>query len=265
VSNGNIPLNPVRRRLQANKTCYGLWIGTESPSVTEAAVALGLDWVCIDMEHGHLDFHEVMDHIRAVRGSDTAAIVRVPEIGMSPIKRALDMGAHGVIIPYAQSLEDVERGFRFGKFPPRGVRGISGDRAVKWGMGAKEYIDCADEETLIIPLIETRGAVEEIDAILDIPGMEAIFFGPADLTASYGHKGDWEGPGVAEKILEVRAKAETKGIASGIMSKSPSDTILRRDQGFRMIALGTEMGLMIREIREHLDAAGRKIEPKLWI
>jgi 2-keto-3-deoxy-L-rhamnonate aldolase RhmA len=241
-----------------------LWIGTESLSVTEAAVALGLDWVCIDMEHSHLDYGEVMDHIRAVRGSETAVVVRVPEIGLSPIKRALDMGAHGVIIPYAESLEDVERGFRYGKYPPRGVRGISGDRAVKWGLGAKEYLAYADEETLIIPLIETRGAVEEIDAILSIPGLEAIFFGPADLSASLGHKGEWEGPGVAETILDVWAKAEAKGISAGIMSRSPQDTILRRDQGFRMIALGTEMGLMIRGIREHLDAAGRENATKLW-
>src|SRR5438874_781256 len=86
--------NPLRRRLQAGEACYGLWIGTESPSVSEAAVALGLDWVCIDMEHGHLDFHDVMDHIRAVRGSETAAVVRVPGVEMSAIKRALDMGAH---------------------------------------------------------------------------------------------------------------------------------------------------------------------------
>src|SRR5258708_5698475 len=117
------------------------------------------------MEHGHLDFHDVMDHIRAVRGSETAAVVRVPEIEMSAIKRALDMGAHGVIIPYAQSLEEVERGFQYGRYPPRGVRGISGDRAVKWGLGAAEYVGYADEETLIIPLIETCGAVEEIDSI----------------------------------------------------------------------------------------------------
>src|SRR5436853_3721230 len=145
--------NLLRQRFQAKETCYGLWVSTESPSVTEAAVALGLDWVCIDMEHGHMDFHEVMDHIRAVRGSETAAVVRVPGIEMSAIKRALDMGAHGVIIPYAQGLEDVERGFHYGRYPPRGVRGVSGDRAVKWGLGAKEYLSYADEETLIIPLI----------------------------------------------------------------------------------------------------------------
>src|SRR5438477_8350441 len=108
------PKNPLRRRLQANETSYGLWVSTESPSVTEAAVALGLDWVCVDMEHGHLDFKDAMGHIRAVRGSQTAVVVRVPEIQMSAIKRALDMGAHGVIVPYAQCLDDVERGFRYG-------------------------------------------------------------------------------------------------------------------------------------------------------
>ena len=257
-------INPLRRRLQANETSYGLWVSTESPSVTEAAVALGLDWVCIDMEHGHLDFHDVMEHIRAVRSSEAAAIVRVPEIQMSPIKRALDMGAHGVIFPYAQSLDDVERGFQYGRYPPRGVRGMSGDRAVKWGLGAEEYVRCANEETLIIPLIETRGAVEDIDAILDIPGLEAIFFGPADMSASYGYLGEWEGPGVGDRILDVRSKAEAKGIAAGVMSRGPEDTVIRRDQGFRMIALGTDMRLMIRAIEEQLGAAGRKITPRLW-
>src|SRR5439155_18414841 len=122
----------------------------------------------------------------------------------------------------------------------------------------------ADEETLIIPLIETRGAVQDIDAILDIPGLQSIFFGPADLSASYGFKGEWEGPGIAEIILEVRAKAWAKGLAAGIMSRSPQDTILRRDQVFNMIALGTEMGLMIRGIREHLDAAERQVDLNLW-
>jgi 2-keto-3-deoxy-L-rhamnonate aldolase RhmA len=256
--------NPLRRRFQAKETCYGLWVSTESPTVTEVAVALGLDWVCVDMEHGHLDFHEVMDHIRAVRGSETAVVVRVPEIQMSAVKRALDMGAHGVILPYARSLEDVERGFRYGRYPPRGVRGVSGDRAVKWGLGAKDYLSDADEETLIIPLIETRGAIEEIDAILNIYGLETIFFGPADLSASYGYLGEWEGPGLAECILDVRAKAEARGIATGILSRSPQDTRLRRDQGFRMIALGTDMGLMIRAIRENLEAAERKTTLNLW-
>jgi 2-keto-3-deoxy-L-rhamnonate aldolase RhmA len=242
-------------------TAYGLWVTIESPTVTEAAVALGLDWVCIDMEHGHQDFHEVMNHLRVVRGSGTAALVRVPGIEMSAIKRALDMGAHGVVVPYAQCCADVERMFSYGRYPPRGVRGVCGDRAVRWGLGFKEYLAAADEETLIIPLIETRGAVEEIDAILEVPGVEAIFFGPADMSASYGCLGEWEGPGVAQRILAVLEKARGKGVAAGVLARSVEESLLRREQGFGMVGLGADMGLLIRALRENLSALGRDAAP----
>jgi 2-keto-3-deoxy-L-rhamnonate aldolase RhmA len=183
---------------------------------------------------------------------------------MSPIRRVLDMGAHGVIVPYIQSVGDVETAFRYGRYPPRGIRGMSGERAVKWGLGFSEYVDCADEETLIIPLIETRGAAEAIDAILEVPGLEAIFFGPADLSASHGFVGEWEGPGIAQLILDIRAKAEAKGIAAGVMTRTVEDTGLRRDQGFSMIGLGTEIGLMIRAASQALTAVDRKTVPHTW-
>ncbi len=256
--------NPLRRRLRDKETAYGLWVTVESPSITECAVALGLDWVCIDMEHGHQDFSEVINHLRAVRGSETAALVRVPGIEMSAIKRALDMGAHGVIVPYAQNSDDVETSFRYGRYPPRGVRGVSGDRAVAWGLNAREYLSHADEETLIIPLIETRGAVEDIDAILETPGLEAIFFGPADMSASYGFLGEWEGPGIAGRILDVRAKAEAKGIAAGVLARSVEDSVQRRDQGFGMVGLGADMSLLIRAISANMAALGREETLKPW-
>jgi len=164
----------------------------------------------------------------------------------------------GVIVPYAQSHQEVEAAFSYGRYPPRGnIRGVSGERAVQWGLGSKEYLDCADEETLIIPLIETRGAVEDIDAILDVPGLEAIFFGPADMSASYGYLGEWEGPGIAERILDVRAKAEARGVSAGVMARSVEDSQRRRDQGFQMVGLGAEMSLLIRALRDNLDALGR--------
>ena len=256
--------NRLRQRFRDKETTYGLWVTVETPAITEAAVTLGLDWVCIDMEHGHQDFHEVMNHLRVVRGSETSALVRVPGIELSAIKRALDMGAHGVIVPYARNHEEVEAAFSYGRYPPRGIRGVSGDRAVKWGLGSKDYLDCADEETLIIPLIETRGAVEDIDAILDVPGLEAIYFGPADMSASYGYLGEWEGSGVAERILAVREKAEAKGIAAGVLSRSVEDSLRRRDQGFDMVGLGADMSLLIRALRENLDALGRTKPLNLW-
>ena len=173
--------NPLRTKLQANENTIGLWVTIECASIAEIAVAPQLDWITIDMEHGHLGFKEVMAHIRAVRSTSTAALVRVPAVEADYVKRVLDMGAHGVILPLLDSRADVERAFSFGRYPPEGVRGVGGERAFKWGMGFHDYVKIANEETLLIPLIETRAAAAHIDEILAVPGLEAIFFGPADL------------------------------------------------------------------------------------
>ena len=259
-----MPRNKLRARLQAGQTSYGLWITLESPALAEIAVAVGLDWVCIDMEHGQLDYGDVVGHLRALRGSDVAAVVRVPDTNISTIKRALDLGAHGVILPLVRSAADLEQGFRFGRYPPRGVRGVGGERAVAWGLGSADYLSFADEETLIIPLIETRDAVDHIDEILAVPGLEAIFFGPADLSASQGYLGQWEGPGVADQILGVLAKAAARGIGAGVMGGSVEDCVRRRDQGFRMVGLGSDAALLIRSVNDALLALRGRTEKHLW-
>jgi 2-keto-3-deoxy-L-rhamnonate aldolase RhmA len=256
-----MPRNPLRERLKQRETTYGLWVTLESPSVTEIAVTLGLGWVCIDMEHGHLGYREVLEHLRAVRGSETAALVRVPEIDRSSIKRALDLGAHGVLLPLVRGPEDLERGMRFGRYPPCGERGVGGERAVKWGLSFQEYLADANEETLIIPIIETREVAEAIDSILEVPGLEAIFFGPADLSATHGYLGEWEGPGIAERILEIRANAARRGIGAGLVSRSIADAMSRRDQGFAMVGLGADTGLLIRAMSEALEKVSGSAAP----
>ncbi len=256
--------NKLRERFKTQEPCYGLWVTMESPTLTEIAGALGMDWVCVDMEHGHLDYAEVMEHIRAARGSQTTVLVRVPSISQDKVKRVLDMGAHGVILPLVRSCQDVETGMRFGRYPPKGVRGIGGERAVQWGLGYNEYLEAANQETLIIPLIETKEAAENIDEILDVPGVEAIFFGPADLSASYGYLGQWEGPGIASQILEMHAKARKKGIVAGVMSTSLEDGVQRRDQGFGMVGLGSDAGLLIRSINEAMERFVGQTTKHLW-
>lgn len=244
--------NHLREKLRANRPTYGLWVTLESPTISEIAAALALDWVCIDMEHGHLGFREAIEHLRALHGSEVTPLVRVPEIGQSAIKRALDIGAHGLLLPLPRGREDVAQGMRLGRYPPQGVRGVGGERAVQWGLGFEEYLACANEETLLIPIIETREAAEEIDSILDVPGLEAIFFGPADLSASYGYLGEWEGPGIAQTILDIREKAEARGIASGVMARSVEEAARRGEQGFRLVGLGSDTGLLIRALNESL-------------
>ncbi|MBM7567613.1 HpcH/HpaI aldolase family protein [Paenibacillus sacheonensis] len=256
--------NPLRRKFQAKQQTLGVWVTLESPSITEAAIMMGADWICVDMEHGHLGLKEVMEHVRTVRGSNTAALVRVPSIEQGIVKRVLDIGAHGVLLPLVRGYEDLALGMSFARYPMDGVRGIGGERSVKWGMGMQDYLKDANEETLVIPLIETRQAVEDIDRILQVPGLEVIFFGPADLSATYGYLGDWEGPGVAEKILRVRETAERAGVASGIMSMNESDAQLRYGQGFNMVGLGSDLGLMIRSAESAMRRLGRETTPHLW-
>lgn len=256
--------NPLRRKFQAKQQTQGVWVTLESPSITEAAIMMGADWICVDMEHGHLGMKEVMEHVRTVRGTDTAALVRVPSIEQGIVKRVLDIGAHGVLLPLVRGHEDMARGMSYGRYPLEGVRGIGGERSVKWGMGMADYLKDANEETLVIPLIETREAVEDIDRILEVPGLEAIFFGPADLSATYGYLGEWEGQGVAEKILAVREAAERAGVASGIMTMNAADAVKRKEQGFNMVGLGSDLGLMIRSMEASMKQLGRDTTPHLW-
>ncbi len=256
--------NPLRKKLQSDQTTLGLWATMECASVTEIAVALNLDWVVVDMEHGHLDYKDAMDHIRVVRETGTSVIIRVSDIREDCIKRALDMGAHGVILPLARSAEDVERGFQFGRYAPRGVRGIGGERAVKWGLGFQDYLKVANEETMIIPMIETKEAAEDIDKILKVDGLEAIFLGPADMSATYGFLGEWEGGDTATQNLEIRERAAAKGIVTGVVGTSLENAKERQEQGFNMVALGSDAGLLIRSIQETLLALGRDTKPHLW-
>ena len=122
-------LTKLRQKLANDVPVFGLWVTLESPSVTEIAVGLGLDWVVIDAEHGHLDWKEIVDHLRTTVRSDTVALVRIAELNVGLIKRALDIGADGIVIPWIESAEQLRQAVAFSRYPTEGVRGIGGERA----------------------------------------------------------------------------------------------------------------------------------------
>jgi 2-keto-3-deoxy-L-rhamnonate aldolase RhmA len=213
------------------------------------AVGLGFDWVCVDMEHGHLSYRDVLEHTRVATSSEMAILVRVPDVTREAVQRVLDLGVDGVLLPLVRSPADVRAGLRYAQYPPAGARGVGGERAVRWGLRFQEYLQHANEEVLVIPIIETREAATAIEGVLEVPGVRAIFFGPADLSASFGFLGTWEGPGIAERILSIKNTAAARGIASGIVGTSIEDAAARRDQGFGLIALGSDVGLLIHQAR----------------
>ncbi|MCI0421893.1 MAG: aldolase/citrate lyase family protein, partial [Acidobacteria bacterium] len=214
----NQPQNPGQRlkeKLRNGQPAFGLWITLEASAVIEIAVHLGLDWVCIDTEHGNLDFREVSGHLAAANRSATAALVRVQEIEQGVIKRVLDLGAHGVIVPQVCTAEEVEQAVRFAKYPPRGVRGVGAERSTFWGK-ALHRARTANQDTLVIPIIERVEAGKNIGTILSVPDVDAFFFGPADFSASAGFPGEWEGAGVAEEILRIKERIRAAGVPCGL-------------------------------------------------
>lgn len=244
--------NPLRKKWQSNQSAYGLWITMESATITELAADAGIDWILIDMEHGSLSYRDVLDHLRAARGTDMAVLVRVPTATIDTIKRSLDLGAHGILLPLIATAGELEDAFTHARYPLQGKRGLGGERAIRWGAEMASYVAVANQETLVIPVIESHEAFENIDHILAVPGLEAIFYGPSDFSQSRGHMAVWEGPGIAEDILNMAEKAKTRGIINGVIATDDHNISLRKQQGFKMIGIGTDTSLMRRTILSSL-------------
>ena len=249
-----------REKLRADETVYGLWSTLPSPSITEMAVASGLDWVAIDAEHGSFDWARIEGHVRATVRSSTVLIVRVSELNVSLFKRSLDIGADGVAVPFINTADEMRRAVSYAQFPPKGVRSVGGDRATCWGQCFAAHVAEANDNVLVLPNIETIQASKNLGEILAVPGVDAYFFGPADFSASVGWAGQWEGPGVAEALLDMKNRIRAAGRHCGIIATSPEDLLLRRKQGFRMIGIGVDSGLLIRGLRQAMAAMGEEAQ-----
>src|SRR6266566_7101549 len=132
-------INRLRKRLATGEPTYGMWISMESATVSEMAVGLGLDWIVIDAEHGHLDWKEILEHIRATVRSDTVALVRIAELNSGLIKRALDIGADGIVVPWIETPAQLKQAVAFANYPPEGVRGIGAERSTAWGQCLSQH------------------------------------------------------------------------------------------------------------------------------
>ena len=254
-------LKRFRAKLANNEPMYGLWVTLESASITEMAVALGMDWVVIDAEHGHLDWKEINEHIRAGLRSDTVVLVRLAERSTSLTKRALDIGADGVVIPWVETVEQLEEAIRDCRYPKEGRRGIGGERATAWGQCFAEHTAEANENVLVVPLIESVAAIPNVPAMCKLSGTDVFFFGPADFSASAGFRGQWEGPGIAEQILQLKDHINKAGKHCGVMTTSVDNLLERRGQSFRMLGVGADNGLLLRSIHQALQAVDRDRMP----
>lgn len=230
--------NKLKSRLKAGEQTYGVWMSVESPIVTELLSALGFDWFVFDTEHNPIDIYQVQTLMQAMRGNQTTPLVRVVWNDLVPIKRALDVGAYGVVVPWVNTRQEAEMAVKACRYAPRGLRGCGPRRAA---MFDSEYLKTADEELLVIAQIETKTAVENIDEILSVDGIDVSYIGPADLSASFGHLGNMSHPEVQHAIDQVFDASEAAGVATGVHMGAGKTIMDRVEKGYTFITVGSDL------------------------
>lgn len=239
--------NKLKRRLQAGGTVVGTMVcDTRSPAIAQALAVAGFDYFILDTEHGSYSLETVADMMVVARLTGITPIVRVPDSSYPFIARTMDAGALGVMVPRIKTRAQVEQVVRSVKYPPVGERGMNNARTNTdyRPMGMAEYVARANEETMVIVQVETREAVEDIDAILAIPGVDAALMGPADLSASLGVM-DPGHPRVIEYIQRVVDAAKRRGLPSGTHVLDLQTLKAWRDRGMRLLLYHYDFGLIM--------------------
>ncbi|HEX9117136.1 MAG TPA: aldolase/citrate lyase family protein [Anaerolineae bacterium] len=204
--------NPAKRALREGKKLVAGWVQTASPICTEIMARAGFDVLMIDMEHGPGDILTLISQCQAMNGSGAVPMVRTPWNDFVAIKRILDAGAQGLLVPYVQTRAEAEAAVAATKYPPEGIRGIAGSpRAPGYGQKILDYLGHANNEIYVMTAVETPTAIANLPEILCVEGLDGIFIGPMDLSTSMGHFCDPSHPEVQAAISEI----ERQVLASG--------------------------------------------------
>jgi 2-keto-3-deoxy-L-rhamnonate aldolase RhmA len=228
-----------RARLKRREQLLGTMVTLASAASAEALAGLGFDWLFIDGEHGPLETRELLEILQAV-SHKTACIVRVPEAAELPIKRALDLGAHGIIVPQVNTAEQAANVVRWSRYAPEGARGVGLARAHGYGQSFREYLSAANREIAVIVQAEHVRAVENIEAIVRTPGVDAVLLGPYDLSASLGRMGEIEHPDVVKAIGRVTDVCNTAGMPLGYFGVTAEAVQPYAARGYTLLVAGVD-------------------------
>ncbi|MBK6866342.1 MAG: 4-hydroxy-2-oxoheptanedioate aldolase [Ideonella sp.] len=246
-----MPVNPFKRALAEGRAQIGLWVGLADAYAIEAMAGTGFDWLLIDGEHAPNDLRTVLGQLQAVAAYPTHPIVR-PVIGdVALIKQLLDVGAQTLLIPVVESAEQAATLVAATRYPPRGIRGVGSAlaRSSRWNQ-IGNYLHEADAEMCVLVQVETRKGVENLAAIAATEGVDGVFFGPADLSASMGLLGEPAHPQVQQAILDGIAVVRAAGKAAGVLAPDPKLARRYLDAGALFVAVGVDTTLLTRACRE---------------
>ncbi len=229
-----------REKLVRGDKLLGTMITLPSPEIVEIMVAAGYDWLFIDCEHGAFDAQSAQSLLQAASGR-CACVIRVPSGEDVWIKKALDIGADGIIVPQVNSAQQARDIVQFCKYPPQGSRGVGLSRAHAYGAKFDEYIQTANQQVAVILQAEHIDAVNCIDEIVNVPGIDAIYIGPYDLSASMGKLGQTTDKEVVAAIARVRQSCVREAISMGFFGVSSEAVLPYMQQGYSLLTVGVDV------------------------
>jgi 4-hydroxy-2-oxoheptanedioate aldolase len=241
-----LPKNHFKQALLAGKPQIGLWCSLANHYAIEVVAGAGFDWLLLDTEHAPNDLESVMMQLQAASNYELEPVVRLPWNDMVAIKRYLDIGARTLLIPQVQNADEARAAVSAVRYAPEGVRGVSGtNRASKFGR-VPNYAKTAHEEICLLLQVESDIAMDEIEAIAAVPGVDGIFIGPADLHASLGFPGETRRPEIMDLIIKAMERIRKAGKAPGFLTAVEEDARRVLAAGAQFVAVGSDIGLLAR-------------------
>jgi 4-hydroxy-2-oxoheptanedioate aldolase len=238
------PQNSFKRRLLAGELQIGLWCSLGSNVAAEIIGGAGFDWIMLDTEHAPNEPPDVLAQLQALAGGTAQTVVRPAWNDAVLIKRLLDIGAQTLLVPFIQNAEEARRAVAACRYPPAGIRGVTtSGRASGYGR-ATSYLKEADAQVCLLAQVETLTAIDRIPEIAATDGIDGIFVGPSDLSASMGHIGNPKHVDVQRAIEKAARSIQDAGKAPGILTTVEADARKYIDLGYRFVAVGTDIGLL---------------------
>lgn len=241
--------NPFRAALAKGRPLAGIWSMLNSSNVVEGLGWAGFDWLLIDGEHSPVSLSDAISHLRALAATPTIPIVRVAWNNHVMLKQYLDLGAQTIMVPYIQNAQEARDAVASTRYPPEGHRGFAAmHRASQFGAIA-DYVRYADKSIFMIVQVETLAAINEIDSIAVVPGVNAVFFGPGDLSASMGMLGHPHDPEVTRVIESAAAKVRAAGKAVGVLASNSDLATHYMSAGFDFVSVTSDCNLLFSQAR----------------
>jgi 4-hydroxy-2-oxoheptanedioate aldolase len=240
------PRNAFKYAIAAGKLQIGLWCSLCSNIAADIVSDSGFDWLLLDTEHSPNEIPDVLAQLQAVRGGTATPIVRPAWNDPVLIKRVLDIGTQSLLIPYVQSPEEARRAVAAARYPPAGIRGVAAaSRASRYGRVAG-YLQNADEEICTLVQVETQTAFDQLEAIAQVEGVDGVFIGPSDLSASFGHVGNPQHPEMQKLLESAVMRLKAIGKPAGILTGNEDEARRYIAWGYTFVAVGADVGLLAR-------------------